>query len=161
MLSVLTCKLLALITRLEVFIFFRESEWEKCCGVVAAPEGSFIYGKKKFLKWPPKNRFDEQKWFFFANFCYKLLNWKFSFFFVKVSGRNVVEWWQHPRGHSSTGKKSSWNDRQKIGLTCKNGHWGKAILTWNMWEYFPQLLQEVISTGCPMNDALSCLLCIW
>ena len=28
------------------FHFFRESEWEKCCGVVAAPEGSFIYGKK-------------------------------------------------------------------------------------------------------------------
>ena len=72
-----------------------------------------------------------------------------------------MEWWQlAPEGSFIYGKKSSWNDRQKIGLTCKNGHWGKAILTWNMWEYFPQLLQEVISTGCPMNDALSCLLCI-
>ena len=44
------------------FHFFRESEWEKCCGVVAAPEGSFIYGKKSSWNDRQKNRFDVQKW---------------------------------------------------------------------------------------------------
>ena len=35
------------------FHFFREIEWEKC-GVVAAPEGSFIYGEKKVLEMTAK-----------------------------------------------------------------------------------------------------------
>ena len=75
---------------------------------------------------------------------YRLLqNQEFSFFFA---------WKLRPRLNCTRGVISSWK------MTAKKSVWRAkmaiewvAILTWNMWEYF--LLQEVISTGCPMNDA--------